>query len=358
MNRLKTASIATTCLGFAVLLILGCGHHRISGSAHAEPLKPLPLDLSKGNPNELGVVPILEYHELTVAKGTHGGYKFPLAKFRADMERLYKLGYRPISLHDFVTGHIDVPAGLSPVVITFDDALRGQVDFDQQGNISPNCAAGVLVDMHRRHPEWAQRAIFFVLPMKGSEVFFYQKEYSQQKLKWLVDNGFEIGNHTLHHLPGMRHWGDARVVSEIAGATALIGKYLPGYPVDTIALPFGVFPRNTKLVISGAANGVAYKHICALKAGAGPALPPSSKKFQAYAIPRMIPGNGQFEIGWWLTYLERHKAEKYVSDGDANTVTVAATQAKYASIERIKKNKLFFRTYQPLLVKAAPPKAG
>jgi hypothetical protein len=232
--------------------------------------------------------------------------------------------------------------------------LRGQVDFDGPNQVSPDCAAGVLLELHKQHPDWAAKAVFFVLPMRGNETYFYQKEYSQQKLQWLVQNGFEVGNHTLHHLPGMNHWPDARAEAEIAGGAALISKYLPGYPVDTLALPFGVYPKNQKLVIEGAANGTTYHDVCAMLAGAGPAPSPASTKFKPYRIPRIIPGTKLMEIGWWLDYLEKHKAQKYVSDGDPNTITVHEADKPKVLAARLTKNELFFRTYVPSPIAAEP----
>lgn len=338
---------------------IGCGHHSTIKTVEAK--SPLPLNLSKGNPNELGVVPILEYHELTTGRAKGGGYKYPLYGFRKDMERIYKLGYRPVSLHEFVTGRMDVPAGLSPVVITFDDALRGQLDYDEAGNIKPDCAVGVLEAMHAKHADWPLKATFFIIPMKGSETFFYQKDYSQQKLQWLVQNGFELGNHTVHHLTGMRHFSDAQVLAEFSGAVELIEKNVPGYNVDTLALPYGIYPKNVKLVISGESGGVTYHNICALKAGAGPALPPASIKFNPYLIPRMIPGDGRMEIGWWLSYLKAHKNMLYVSDGDPNTVTVPEVDKSRVMMARLTKNGLYFRTYTPITrvpSVSQPSKAG
>lgn len=345
MKRLSLFPLTASLVMLYLLVGAGCQSRLPIGKVEARPSAPLPLDLSKGAPNELGVVPILEYHELIQAGARGGGYKYPLDAFRQDMERLYKLGYRPISLHEFVSGHMDVPAGLSPVVITFDDALRGQVDFDNQGNLKPNCAAGVLEAMHAEHKDWPLKATFFVLPMRGTETYFYQKAFSQRKLKWLVANGFELGNHTVNHLPGMSHFTDAQVMAEFAGAAALIDKYVPGYKVDTLALPFGVYPKHLSLVISGESGGVSYHNICALKAGAGPAPPPASPKFKPYLIPRMIPGARPMEIDWWLTYLQKHKAMRYVSDGDASTVTVPDTEKGEVVVERIKSDGLFFRTY-------------
>jgi peptidoglycan/xylan/chitin deacetylase (PgdA/CDA1 family) len=270
---------------------------------------------------------------------------YPLASFKADMERLYTLGYRPIGLHDYIDGHIDIPAGTSPVVITFDDALRGQVDFDDNGQISPDCGAGVLEAMHVEHPDWALKATFFVLPMKGTTEYFYQKQYSQQKLQWLNQQGFEIGNHTVHHLAGIKSWPDSRVMAEFAGAQALIDQIVPGYNVDLLALPFGVFPKNQKLVITGESGGVTYHNVCALLAGAEPAPSMASKKFKPYRVPRIIPGTGRFEIAYWLDYLEKHKGQKYISDGDPNTITVAASRVSDVAKDRLYQQGLFFRSY-------------
>ncbi len=354
MKRPRLSSLLVVAAALAVI-VTGCTHKaNLDKTVEAKPKAPRPLDLAKFQPNELGEVPILEYHEL--GSGKHGPYEFPLQGFKKDMWRLYRLGYRPVSLHEYVSGHIDLPAGLSPVVITFDDALRGQVDFDATGQLDPNCAAGALIEMHKQHPDWPVKAVFFVLPMRGNEVMFYQKEFTQKKLQWLVQQGFEVGNHTLHHLPGMNHWPDARAMAEFAGGQALINKYLPGYPVDTLALPFGIYPKNQKLVIAGQSAGVSYHNVCAMLAGAGPAPSPGSTKFKPYRIPRIIPGTKLMEIGWWLDYLEKHKGLKYVSDGDPYTVTVHEADKAKVQMARLTKNDLFFRSYVPSAV--APPAAS
>ncbi|HEY3328765.1 MAG TPA: polysaccharide deacetylase family protein [Capsulimonadaceae bacterium] len=340
-------SAVYAALIFAGFIVSGCHANGVTTKkAEAKPTAPAPLDLTKGNPDELGVIPILEYHELG-SRAKAGPYEFPLSGFRRDMERLYKLGYRPVSLHDYVSGHMNVPAGKTPVVITFDDALRGQVDFDAQGNLDPNCAAGILVEMSKLHKDWTACGTFFVLPIKGSEEFFYQKNFSKQKLEWLINNGFEVGNHTRHHLPGIQHWPDSRVMAEFADGAALINKYIPGYAVDTLALPFGKYPKNLATVVQGTSGGVTYHNVCALLAGAGPAPSPASIKFKQYKIPRMIPGTRLMTIGWWLDYLEKHKDQKYISDGDPNTITVHEADKAKVNIARVKKNGLFFRTYVP-----------
>ncbi len=274
------------------------------------PLAPLVLDLTKVQPNEAGEVPILEYHNLTVANKVTG-YSYPIASFRKDVQWLYTHNYRPINLSDYVQGKIDVPAGMSPVIFTFDDALVGQFIYDADGKVDPNSGVGVLEDFHAKHPDWALKGTFFVLTDQDPKLpppfcvpatsgISNQYSYAQAKMQHLVQDGFEIGNHTVHHLAGIRHWPDARVMAEFAGAVTGIHKYLPDYHVQTLALPYGVYPKNQKLVISGESGGVQYHNICALLAGAAPAPSPMSPRFKPYRLPRIIPGEENFALQYWL----------------------------------------------------------
>ncbi len=311
----------------------------------------LPLDLAKVQPNEAGLVPILEYHDIVKGKKAKG-YEYPAAAFRRDIQWLYDHNYRPISLHDYVLGKIDCPAGVSPVILTFDDALRGQFNYTSDGKIDPDCAVGVLDDFHAKHPDWLLKGTFFVLTDIGTKLPppFYQKEYAQGKMDYLIKEGFEIGNHTIHHLAGIRHWPDARVQAELAGALANIHQYEPSYAVDTLAMPFGVFPKNKKLVISGASGGVTYHNICALKAGADPAASPMGKDFYGkpfnpYYIPRIIPGAGNYTIHYWLELMEKQKTLKFISDGDPSTYTVNTIAKGQMNLARLKNGHFHLRTY-------------
>jgi peptidoglycan/xylan/chitin deacetylase (PgdA/CDA1 family) len=306
---------------------------------------PLPVDFSKFQPNEAGEIPILEYHQLVPDTEKVTGYKYHVSEFRDDMEKLYALGYRPVSLSDVLLGKIDVPVGLSPVVLTFDDSLPGQLDYDGDGKISPDCVIGILQSVHAEHPDWPLKATFFVLPRKGYTDYFFQPEYSQAKLQWLVANGFELGNHTIHHLRGIKSWPDARVEAEFAQAKALIQQNVPGYDVDTLALPYGVFPKNQSLVISGQSGGVSYHNLCALLAGAAPAPSPISKRFNPYRLQRIIPGDQRFALQYWLTYLAKNPIKRYISDGDPNTFTVPSLVAPEVDQDRLKATGCMERVY-------------
>ena len=321
----------------------------------------MPLDLTKVQPNEAGQVPILEYHNLVQSEKV-GGYEYPAAEFRRDMEWLYAHQYRPITLADYAQGKIDCPAGMSPVIITFDDALVGQFSESAPGKVSPNCAVGILEDMHAKHPDWPLKATFFVLTDQDPKMpkpftvphdpsLPDQNAFAQDKMTHLAQDGFEIGNHTLHHHMGMQRMSDAEVEKEFAGGFAGIHHYLPGYDIQTLALPYGVFPRHKNLVISGQSGGVRYQHVCAMQAGWYPAPSPLSKAFHPYAIPRIIPGDERTKSGslntirYWLAYLETHKSEKFVSDGDPATYTVAASQLARLDRARLRKEGFRLRDY-------------
>jgi len=324
-------------------------HHAAKVAVAPKPLppaKPLPLDLTKVQPNEAGVVPILEYHDL-VKSTKVTGYQYPAEAFRKDIAWLYAHNYRPVSLSDYVNGKIDCPPGTSPVILTFDDALRGQFSYGPDGKVDPDCAVGILEAFHAEHADWPLKGTFFVLTDGDPKLppAFYQKASSQAKMEALVKDGFEIGNHTIHHKLGIRRWPDSQVEAEFAGAVVNIHKLLPGYDVQTLALPYGVYPRNQKLVISGQSGGQAYHNICALLAGAGPAPSPMAVDFKPYRLPRIIPGNEKFALRYWMDYLQANKEEKYISDGDLNTFTVSLAEKGSLDAARLKKAHLFLRTY-------------
>jgi hypothetical protein len=348
----NTRCLATVLVILTAMGLAGCRLNPFSkpatpvviAQAPARPV-PMPVDFTKIHPNELGEIPILEYHQIVPDSVKATGYKYHISDFRNDMEKLYDLGYRPVNLSDMLHGNINVPAGMSPVVLTFDDSLPGQIDYDANGNITPDCVVGVLQTMHQEHPDWALKGTFFVLPRKGYSDYFFQPDYSKAKLQWLVANGFELGNHTIHHLRGIKDWPNSRVEQEFAQAATLIDSNIPNYNVDTLALPYGVFPKNQKLVISGSWNGEHYHNICALLAGAGPCPSPIARKFNPYRLQRIIPGNERFALQFWLKDLSLHPIKRYISDGDPNTFTVPTFLADDVDPARLKATGCMERTY-------------
>src|SRR4051794_37439030 len=116
-------------------------------------------------PNLQGRIPVLEYHVIGGDKNTL--YTRTAASYRADLEEAYKLGYRPITISQMLDKSFsDVPAGMSPVVVVFDDASDSQFRYVEQGGkltIDPTSAVGIWLDFAKTHRGWKNRAVFCML---------------------------------------------------------------------------------------------------------------------------------------------------------------------------------------------------
>ena len=134
-------------------------------------------------------------------------------------------------------------------------------------------------------------------------------------LRWLHDNGFELGNHTYDHTP-FDQLSAREVERELALGEKLITDAVPGAAVTTLALPLGVMPKPARLARAGSWNGIAYRNAGVFLVGAEPAASPFSAAFDAGAIPRIRTGSGHFASTYWLDELARHPGRRYVSDGD------------------------------------------
>jgi hypothetical protein len=82
----------------------------------------------------------------------------------------------------------------------------------------------------------------------------------------------------------------------------------------------GRYPRTLEWAIRGRAAGVSYEHDAILMVAGGPAPSPFSRRFDPYHLPRIqVVGETLAE---WLRYFDKHPGERFVSDGDPDTVTV------------------------------------
>lgn len=273
-------------------------------------------------PNELGQVMVLEYH---VIGPKEDRWARTPERFRQDLEDLYRRGYRPVNVSDLVAGRIDVPAGYTPVALTFDDGTEGQfryVEKDGKRIVDPDSAVGILLEFHRTHPDWPLRATFYVYDNP-----FEQRDYWKEKIRFLVEQGFEVGNHTVNHanLGKLDAAGTAR---EIGGLQAILRQAVPGLRTVTLALPYGAFPREPEAARRGSYQGVAYDIAAFLLVGANPAPSPYSKKFDPWRVPRIQAVDSRYDsatnIDRWLAYFDEKPERRFVSDGDPGTVTVPA----------------------------------
>lgn len=285
--------------------------------------------------NELGKVPIMMYHGIrektSSSTGTVGGnvdkdgYNRTPSAFREDLEYYYEQGYRMIRLEDYINGKVDVEYGKSPIILTFDDGNEDNIKvtgLDENGNIiiDKNSAVGILEEFKKNHPDANVTATFFV---NGG--MFNQSEYNEKILKWMVENNYDIGNHTQTHLDIKKSSAD-KVQKEIVYVYEELEKIIPGKYVKIIALPFGSpyskTHDNFKYVLSSTYNDKTYETEAALRVGWEPEVSCFDKDFDKTFLKRCraYDNNGkEFDIKMVFDMLEKNR---YISDGEPNIITI------------------------------------
>ena len=297
--------------------------------------------LSTDGINELGKVPIMMYHGIKNIKNSDtdyiggnvdkDGYTRTAEAFRNDLNLYYEKGYRMIRLSDYIAGKIDVEYGHSPIILTFDDGNVNNIKvtgLDKEGNIviDPNSAVGILEEYKKKYPDYNITAIFFV-----TNNLFNQPEYDDKILKWLVDNGYEVGNHTQGHNNFSQI--DSNKTQKVVGYMYnKLESILGDRYSKIVALPFGSPYNKTHVnypyIINGSYDGVEYETEAALRVGWEPEVSPFNKEFDKTFLKRCraYDNNGaDFDIEMVLRMLDKNR---YVSDGDINTIVTSRNNDK------------------------------
>ena len=284
----------------------GSGKREAEGATASAAGSVLPAQNPGGSlpANRLGRIPVLEYH--VVGDSTRGEFIISRDKFQHDLQLLYDRGYRPITVAQLVDKDFrDVPAGMSPVVFTFDDASPEQFSYIEENGkleIDPKTVIGMWVAFNRQHPDWKNRATFCLLSgAKAGHNFFgdgprwrgQKRAWRFLKVKWLVDNGFEVCNHTLWHAQ-LNKYPDNVVQEQIARGALAIDSAVPGYKIRTFALPLGAWPKNRELAYRGSWTNpktgkvLSYDNEVVLEVVGGPVPSPFDPKFEKNRITRYI----------------------------------------------------------------------
>ncbi len=286
-------------------------------------------------PNELGRVLILEYHNF---KDVEERWARRSDNFRKDLERLYARGYRAVSLRDYLRGEIDLPAGTSPVIFTFDDSPTNQLKLskkDGRWEADPQSAVGIMLAFAREHPDFGVAGTFFVTFTPAP---FREPELWEEKLRFLVEHGFEVANHAEYH-EDLSTLSDEEVRRALSRQVARIQAVLPDYDGFVLALPFGLWPQNRELAIQGEWDGVAYNHRAVLLVGAEPVHSPYDRRLDVMALPRVQAIDSEFAR--WMGFLDQHR---YISDGDPEVLVIPAELVDYLNPEVVGDRKVF--TYE------------
>src|SRR5690606_8159259 len=136
----------------------------------------------------------------------------------------------------------------------------------------------------------------------------------------------EICNHTLYHARLDRARDDAQVQEFIGRGEDSIQVYLPeGYDIVTFALPLGMWPKTRSLAWQGTYNGKPYEYTAVLEVSGDANESPFDVRFDPHSVNRFIvaPNRLERQIAAW----ERNAADRYISDGDPNTIAVPAALA-------------------------------
>ncbi|MDO9534694.1 MAG: polysaccharide deacetylase family protein [Bacillota bacterium] len=279
----------------------------------------IPPELQEPQPNELGEYMILMYHEIGHPESE---WRRTPENFRRDLQILYEQGYRAVSLNDMVRGTISIPAGTSPVVFAFDDANKGNFNYLEINGgleIDPDCAVAIMESFHEENPDFGLAATFFIYYPNP----FRQSGYIQKKLDYLVEKGFEIGNHTYGH-GNLGKLTPAEIQRELAEHIRATQEYLPGYEVKSLALPYGAYPKDPELAVQGSHGGTSYSHESVLLVGFNPSPSPFQNRFDPYRLPRIrasemnTAGVGLYD---WLEYFIQNPHKRYISDGNDFYIT-------------------------------------
>lgn len=309
-----------------------------------EPKEPKDLVDVSLKPNEAGQIMVLMYHNIGEEEAE---WTRTPDNFRRDLLTLYEKGYRAVSLKDFVNNDMDIEAGKTPVVITFDDGNENnfRIIKDENGKdiIDPDSAIGIWEAFKEEYKDSKPTATFFVF---GNNIF-RQPEFLDYKFNYLVENGYDIGNHTLDHRSMKKATNSEYIQEAIGKQVSIINKILPEYKVNTYALCYGERPKDKELeeyLEKGIFDGVEYENIAILNVGWNPAESPISTKFNPLSLPRIRASETKVDnvgIYNWLEYFDNNPEKRYISDGVKEVITVPKDMEENIDLERLNDKELY-----------------
>lgn len=310
-----------------------------------QPARLSPEQLQEFQPNELGWVPIFQFHHI---ESPPGQFTRTPEQFRGILQWLYDHNFYVINLHDFLDGIFDVPAGKHPVILTFDDGPVSQFRLIPQDNgqlvIDTSTAVGIMELFFRAHPDFGHGGHFAILP---DRTFAWsdtdtnapsQFQYASQKLEWLLAQGYEIGNHTRDHA-NLSEISPAEVQTQLAEANIMIHEQAPDAELRVVTLPYGAYPNDgDDSVFRGFTyKGQEYSYDAVLLVGANPAVVPWSTEYDPYAIPRIQAFDE--ELDKWYTFIEENPGIIFTSDGNPDTVTIPK-EVSWALVDTLDESQL------------------
>ncbi|MDO4754697.1 MAG: polysaccharide deacetylase family protein, partial [Bacillota bacterium] len=296
------------------------------------------IDTKKIKPNELGEVLIILYHHIG---GEDSLYYRSVSSFRKDLQNLYDRGYRLVSVEDYIHSTYDIPAGTTPVILTFDDgsASHFKVIKDEKGNLlpDPHCAVGIIDAFYKQHPDFGRHAVFYI-----NDGAFGEPQYLEWKLKYLHENGYEIGNHTLSHT-ALDTLNAEGIRFELGKNANLYSEVYPELKMTSVAYPYGNRPRKEHLAIAlnGEYEGLQYEYKIGIIAGWCPVKPLYANATDLAGIYRVQGGINQYQLDWWLNLLDNEPERRFVSDGVSEVISIPKALETELDAGRVAPERLY-----------------
>jgi peptidoglycan/xylan/chitin deacetylase (PgdA/CDA1 family) len=309
----------------SMLLLIGCQQDKsveeskkIAAKAKAAE-KPKLAPVTKRPGYVKGDIFVLEYHRITPKESL---YARSIDKFKQDLERLYKLGFRPVTVTEILEDKMNLPPGASPVALTFDDSTISQFKLDNEGNIDPNCAIGIMHTFAQKHPDFPVKATFYILPYTP----FEQKQWIERKFAMLKQWGCEIGSHTVSH-KGLKSLSEETIAKELGTSIDWIRTL--GFEPKTMAVPYGIMPKRKDILANFNWQGKKYGFIANLRSMGRPARSPKSERPEdPLRFPRILGDDQKMALGYWLQKVEDGEVAPYVQPGvELPAPTLKQTQA-------------------------------
>lgn len=178
-------------------------------------------------------VPIWYYHHIRYYKNATDPNGEALSvtpqKFREQMKWLFEHHFvtiTPEQLLQLFNGHLTLPLGKKPAMVTFDDG------YDD-----------MLTEAYPILKEFNFFGLFFVCPGLLNNSGYLTRE----QVKFLDKNGMSIGGHTMMHVD-LKKSDPATQFREIKGSKDEL-ELLLGHQVISMAYPFGMFNRRVENVV-------------------------------------------------------------------------------------------------------------
>lgn len=278
------------------------------------------------NCNENGKIMIVMYHKF--AETANDVWTRTFKQFEEDLTLLYEKNYYPINLTDYINGYIDVPYGKTPVILTFDDGLDSQMSFTKSEGklvVKENTAVGIYKKFNEAHPDFPMRGTFYIM----STNFFGSTGTLRERLEYLTEQGFEIGNQTKNHTP-LAGASKEKITEEVGGLAKFVDELIPGYVINSFSIPGGSMTKNyPEAVYSGEYKGFKYENKgIVLLYGSKPEVSPIDNGLNLKQLSRVrVSGKDKIsnDFNYWVDYFEEHPEEKFISDGDPNVFVINST---------------------------------